>query len=419
MAVLLETSLGDITIDLLVDECPKACKNFLKLCKIKYYNNVIFHKVQKDLVCETGDPTGTGRGGESIFGQLFGAQANYFKDEIHPSITHSKFGTVSMSNMGQPNTNASQFFITTANTPIPYLDGKYTIFGEVSEGLEVLQDINKAYCDKNDRPLRNIRIRHTIVLDDPFDDPPGLVEPEKSPEPQRDALDVEFLADEALEKTDNRTEEEIDAALRAAEAEANATVLTMIGDLPDIDVAPPDNVLFVCKLNPVTRDEDLELIFSRFGTIKSCDIIKDWKTGDSLQYAFIEFETPEQCVAAFRKMDNVLIDERRIHVDFSQSVATLWNKFNRGDKDLGQGSSGKPGLVLNKKFLDRPKDDKYSMVFEQPGDSVPAPRKRERGRDRDRDRSRRGREDRDRGRDRDRDRDRDRGGHKKRRRSRS
>ena len=95
----------------------------------------------------------------------------------------------------------------------------------------------------------------------------------------------------------------------------------MLGDLPDADIKPPDNVIFVCKLNPVTRDEDLQLIFSRFGTIKSCEVVKDWKTGDSLQYAFIEFETSEQANAAYFKMENVLIDDRRIHVDFSQSVA--------------------------------------------------------------------------------------------------
>jgi RNA recognition motif-containing protein len=69
----------------------------------------------------------------------------------------------------------------------------------------------------------------------------------------------------------------------------------MLGDLPDADLAPPENVLFVCKLNPVTQDEDLELIFSRFGTIKECAVVRDYKTGDSLNYAFIEFEDVASC----------------------------------------------------------------------------------------------------------------------------
>ena len=91
----------------------------------------------------------------------------------------------------------------------------------------------------------------------------------------------------------------------------------MLEDIPDADMKPPDNMLFVCKLNPATLAEDLETIFSRFGSIRSCDIVRDWKTGDSLQYAFIEFETNEACEEAVLKMENALIDERRIHVDFS------------------------------------------------------------------------------------------------------
>lgn len=102
---------------------------------------------------------------------------------------------------------------------------------------------------------------------------------------------------------------------------------------------PPDNVLFVCKLNPVTEDKDLELIFSRFGDIKSCEIIRDHRTGDSLQYAFIEFENAKQCQDAYFKMDNTLIDDRRIHVDFSQSVGKLWNKYKRNPNDLTKGDA--------------------------------------------------------------------------------
>ncbi|CAF4034054.1 unnamed protein product [Rotaria magnacalcarata] len=93
---------------------------------------------------------------------------------------------------------------------------------------------------------------------------------------------------------------------------------------------PPENVLFVCKLNQVTTDEDLETIFSRFGEISSCDIVRDKKTGDSLCYAFIEYENEEDAEQAYFKMDNVLIDDRRIHVDFSQSVAKAkWDYYKK------------------------------------------------------------------------------------------
>ena len=88
-------------------------------------------------------------------------------------------------------------------------------------------------------------------------------------------------------------EEEAEQERRKKAAQASALTLEMVGDLPFANVRPPENVLFVCKLNPVTRDEDLELIFSRFGTIMSCQVIRDKKTGDSLQYAFIEFDKRE------------------------------------------------------------------------------------------------------------------------------
>lgn len=102
-------------------------------------------------------------------------------------------------------------------------------------------------------------------------------------------------------------------------------MLTILDDLPDADIEPPKNVLFVCKLNPVTQSDDLEIIFSRFGRVTSCEVIRDWKTGDSLQYAFIEFETEDACILAYSKMDGALVDERRLKVDFSNSVAKLWN----------------------------------------------------------------------------------------------
>jgi len=82
-------------------------------------------------------------------------------------------------------------------------------------------------------------------------------------------------------------------------------------------VKPPVEVLFIAKLNPVTTDDDLELIFSRFGPIKECAIIRDAKTGDSLNYAFIEFETEDAVLEAYEKMNNVLIDDRRIKVSGS------------------------------------------------------------------------------------------------------
>ncbi|CDW97361.1 hypothetical protein [Sporisorium scitamineum] len=114
----------------------------------------------------------------------------------------------------------------------------------------------------------------------------------------------------------------------------------MVGDLPFAEIRPPENILFVCKLNPVTRSDDLELIFSRFGKILSCEVIKDKKTGDSLQYAFIEFDKKDDAERAYFKMQNVLVDDRRIWVDFSQSVSRLhgdWVKKRNGGREAPKG----------------------------------------------------------------------------------
>ncbi|KAJ6919098.1 peptidyl-prolyl cis-trans isomerase CYP59 isoform X1 [Populus alba x Populus x berolinensis] len=342
MSVLIVTSLGDIVVDLYADKCPLTCKNFLKLCRIKYYNGCLFHTVQKDFTAQTGDPTGTGAGGDSVYKFLYGDQARFFGDEIHLDLKHSKMGTVAMASAGE-NLNASQFYFTLRDD-LDYLDGKHTVFGEIAEGLETLTRINEAYVDEKNRPFKNIRIKHTYILDDPFDDPSQLAEliPEASPEGKpKDEVDGDVrLEDDWVPMDEQLGTAELEEVLRAKEAHSSAVVLESIGDIPEAETKPPDNVLFVCKLNPVTEDEDLHTIFSRFGTVISADIIRDYKTGDSLCYAFIEFETNEACEQAYFKMDNALIDDRRIHVDFSQSVAKLWSQYRRKDNQPGKAGRG-------------------------------------------------------------------------------
>lgn len=366
MSVVIETTIGDITVDLYLKERPNACLNFLKLCRIKYYNLCVFYKVENNFIAQTGDPSATGRGGESVFCRLYGEQAKYFDSELKPRLKHEKFGTLSMVNNGQ-NMIGSQFFLTLGEN-LTYLDEVHTVFGEVVEGFDILRKINEAICDPSSRPYQDIRITHTVVLHDPYDDPKGLEIPDASPVPTKEMLDSGYIgADEEIDDTKGKDAEEIEEKIKDSEAKARATILEMVGDLPDADVKPPENVLFVCKLNPVTTSEDLEVIFSRFGKIESCEVIKDRKTGDSLQYAFIEFEKEEDCEQAYFKMDNVLIDDRRIHVDFSQSVSKLdWkSEANSKLKNLSRGQN----LVIKGS---QKKSDGYDMVFDM--DNDPAPR---------------------------------------------
>ncbi|GAA5831164.1 hypothetical protein JCM11251_007779 [Rhodosporidiobolus azoricus] len=332
MSVLFETSVGDIIVDLETELCPILSLNFLKLCKAFKYNFCSFHNVIPDFIAQTGDPTDTGRGGSSIFHLLPKSSPSYqstpyFRPEVRPTLKHTVRGTLSMAIAGEGEERGcgSQFFFTLAEN-LDYLDGKHAPFGKVIEGDETLQKINEALTDQEGRPLRDIRIRHVIVLDDPYPDPEGLDVPPQSPTPTAAQLASLRVGDEEeIEETGDAEERE--RQRREKEAKAQALTLEMVGDLPFADVAPPENVLFVCKLNNVTTSEDLELIFSRFGEILSCEIIRDQKTGDSLQYAFIEFKEQADAERAYLKMDNVLIDDRRIHVDFSQSVSKLHDSW--------------------------------------------------------------------------------------------
>eukprot|EP01084_Bolivina_argentea_P166135 288513_1 len=335
MAVVLETSLGNIVIDLFTDEAPKTCLNFLKLCTIKYYNNCLFHSVQKDFIAQTGDPTGTGKGGSSIWHVINKNNPRFIQSEIHPKLSHNKIGTVSMACLDSNKDKlGSQFFIS-LTSDLKRLDKHYTIFGEVAEGFDILTKINESFVDINNCPMRNIRIRHTIIIDDPFDNNNmnGLntIIPEHSPQPALDKYDYERIRDNEQILENGKSEIDLKEEIDYINTKSNAQILVMLDDIPNIDSKPPENVLFVCRLNSITTDEDLKIIFKQFGKILSCEIIRDWKTGDSLQYAFIEYDKIQECQKAYIKMENALIDDRRIHVDFSQSVAKYyWHHKNKG-----------------------------------------------------------------------------------------
>ncbi|HTZ11059.1 MAG TPA: peptidylprolyl isomerase [Candidatus Margulisiibacteriota bacterium] len=146
--VALETSQGTIEIKLMPEVAPRACENFIQLANKGYYDGVIFHRVIKQFMIQGGDPTGTGRGGESIWGSPF-------EDEVKREVKFDKPGIVAMANAG-PNTNGSQFFITTIATP--WLNMKHTIFAEVVSGYDVVQRIENTPTDSSDRPLEEQKI---------------------------------------------------------------------------------------------------------------------------------------------------------------------------------------------------------------------------------------------------------------------
>lgn len=146
--VCIETTQGLIELKLNPEAAPKACENFMTLVKNHYYDGVIFHRVIKDFMVQCGDPTGTGRGGKSCWGAPF-------QDEVRRDIVFNKPGLLAMANAG-PNTNGSQFFITTAETP--WLNMHHTIFGEVITGYDIVQKIEKVRTDSQSKPEKEQRI---------------------------------------------------------------------------------------------------------------------------------------------------------------------------------------------------------------------------------------------------------------------
>lgn len=148
-SAVIHTTFGDIHMKLFPKECPKTVENFCVHSKNGYFNGHIFHRVIKGFMIQTGDPTGSGTGGQSIWN-------HEFKDEFSPNLKHDRPYTASMANAG-PNTNGSQFFITVC--PTPWLDNKHTVFGRIYKGMEICQNIcNMKTNPKTDKPYTDIKI---------------------------------------------------------------------------------------------------------------------------------------------------------------------------------------------------------------------------------------------------------------------
>ena len=150
-----DTTEGSFKVKLYADKAPRTVENFVSLAEgtktgNPFYNGTIFHRVIPGFMIQGGDPTGTGRGGPGY----------KFEDEFHPSLKHDKHGYLSMANAG-PNTNGSQFFVTVA--PTPWLDNRHSIFGEVTEGYDVVEKISKVARSREDRPLEEVKINSVKI----------------------------------------------------------------------------------------------------------------------------------------------------------------------------------------------------------------------------------------------------------------
>jgi len=147
------TNMGNFKVELFGDKTPLTVGNFIRLTDKGFYNGLIFHRVIPNFMIQTGCPHGTGYGGPGYT----------ISDEFHPNLKHDCKGIVSMANTGQPHTGGSQFFITVA--PTPWLDNHHTIFGKVIEGIDVVEKISNVQRDRNDRPLKEVKINKVTMIE--------------------------------------------------------------------------------------------------------------------------------------------------------------------------------------------------------------------------------------------------------------
>lgn len=163
--VCIRTNYGDLFFTLFASKSPRCCYNFIELAKRGYYDGVGFHRFVKGFILQGGDPTGTGRGGESCWNKPFGERV------LHPTLTHNERGILSMANSGDVNANGSQFFITLRSAP--HLNGKHPVFGKLLSGSSVLDALeSEIEVDPNSghKPLKPIVIEDVFVLEDPFEE---------------------------------------------------------------------------------------------------------------------------------------------------------------------------------------------------------------------------------------------------------
>lgn len=290
MSLLVETSLGDFTIDLDIDGSPLLCKNILKLAKVRYYTGTLVYNVQESRFCQMGDPQGDGKGGCCVDGLIDVYKNGGDKGAVTKSAKRflrskgrilskdelKEKGKVVAIDMGLKDTIGSQFMITIDSGDDRALDGmvhadesiaqsrdkEYLSLGVVSEDDDdVLGKINHLYCDKGGRPYADVRIKKVHILDDPFDDPDDmdlllshngvtLVEasdlPKKyqecarwlssasppSRKPKEEIVEIRVSTEEALKEIDEETERRRAEEMAKKEDRSNAVMLEMLGDLP-------------------------------------------------------------------------------------------------------------------------------------------------------------------------------------------
>lgn len=325
MSVLLETTEGNIVIDVHYKKEPELSFNFLKLCKINYFFFAPFFALKKDIKVSCGVPEypdeSDGRAITS-YGDIKVNRKDYRKGnllELEHGPADNGYCDIGLvgflcrtgSDLSRVAVDSS-FQITLGPDAAQAEDEKCLWFGKVVDGFMVLDKINNSVIEdkKTMRLLRDIRVTHAHVLYDPFDDPIFLPSVTRS-----------TVMPTKSQIANSRFPELVDKSDQSNKSTYNAVALELMGDLPRYDIKPSPTTLFVAKLNPITTPTSLEAVFGRFGTVVACNVVRDQNTKKSLCYGFVEYSDKAEAEKAYGILRNkCIIDGNNIVVDFSQSI---------------------------------------------------------------------------------------------------
>ena len=263
MAVMLQFPLGDVVVDLYDEGEPaRICESFTRLCARKYYHGCLVYQVQSGCLAQTGDPSGTGKGGCCASHHEGDAQRFIRHTPTDDRQKHDRAGlvsVVSMGSQGNEHVYGSQFFFTLRDEDLDHLDsGGHMIIGEVAEGLDVLKKLGALYLDSQGRPWEDVRIQHTHVLENPFSPVECPPSPDRKPEtPHKDEKVTARVAyGQAKDAHDGLTAAERASQEADKKARSQAEVLEMIGDLPHADVRLGAERSFAATRAPRRRRRD-------------------------------------------------------------------------------------------------------------------------------------------------------------------
>lgn len=317
MSVLLETTEGNLVVDLFYEKEPRACLNFLRLCDLNHYFFSPFYDIHKDQYVCSGNPNFPENGNYAAnnFLNLSDRDENIAKErflEVGESKNplDLKVGAISFLLVEGRRAIGSQFTICLSNTP--QIPSRQLIFGKVVEGFSVLDKINTSQIDEDQRLVNDIRITHTHILHDPFPKCFEVSLKRKDTVPSQVQLD-NMRIPQLVEAEDDDV------------STYHSLALEIIGDISDHKIKPSPTTLFVARLNPITTEDSLAVLFSRFGQVKGCNIIRSKKGPKGLNYAFVEFQNKTDVESAYYKfndeLDGCIIDGQKVVIDFSHSVS--------------------------------------------------------------------------------------------------